>query len=107
MLLAASIVVLVLVVLPPRCFLQFLLKRFVPENRFEEGVHHLGNQPNLGYILERRHTSGQPALCSCDDGLIGGAHLVDVHDQCGEEGVNTTSAVSNMNPRVLCLCTLT
>ena len=82
-----AIETLLLVALAGR-LLQALFENLVAEDGLEEGVHHLGDEPDFRDFLEGIH-AGVHALLRCvNDRLDVGAHLVDVHDQGGEEGVD-------------------
>ena len=76
---------------------QSLLEYLIPQNRLEEGVYHLRHQPNFRYVFERVHTNSNSLLGDRHYRLVGRAHLINVHDECGEQAVHTAFAVSNVS----------
>lgn len=56
---------------------------------------HLRNEPDLGDVLESVHANCQSLLSRCNDALIGGSHLINMHDESREKTVNTVEVVSN------------
>ena len=69
--------------------LETLFENLVTQNRLEQGMDHLGHQPDLGHIFESLHAYVDPLLTCRHNGGDRGPHLIYMHDQCREQTVNT------------------
>lgn len=79
---------LLIVVTPPRRFLQSLLEVLVAQDRLEQGVDHFRDDPDPGDFLEREHALAHSLFGLCNDAWDSRARLVDVHDECAEQTVH-------------------
>ena len=66
------------------CLLQSLFEYLVAQNRFEESVHHLGNEPDLRNFLQGVHTDIDTLLTCRHHRRYARSHLVDMHYQGGK-----------------------
>ena len=60
----------------------------VAKNRFKKCVHHLCNEPDLRDLFKSVSANLKALLRRRDDGLVRRLHLVDVHDEGGEQAVH-------------------
>ena len=74
--------------------LETLLEHLVTKDRIEESVHHLGNKPDSRHVLECIHTGRQALLSGVNNRLVGGTHLVDMHDERREERIDAGDKIS-------------